>query len=141
MEDSNGRDYEVGYRRPPRHTRFKKGQSGNPKGRPRGSRRLAQLLNKALSRTVVVNEHGRQRRITMLEAIFAQPVTKAARGDQRAIQLLLLYQLPEMGKHILGSRRAGGLSAATEERIRKALLGEDFAEKFSSNDKKRRERG
>lgn len=62
----------------------------------------------------------------MLEAIFAQLVTKAARGDHRAMQLLLLYQLPDMEKHIFGSRKTGGLSSAAEERIRKALLGEDF---------------
>lgn len=130
---NNGkRDYEVGYGKPPRHTRFKKGQSGNPNGRPRGTKRLATLLNKALGQTVVVNDHGRQRKITMLEAIFAQLVTKAARGDHRAMQLLLLYQLPDMEKHIFGSHKTGGLSSAAEERIRKALLGEDFENETSS---------
>jgi hypothetical protein len=69
----------------------------------------------------------------MLEAIFAQLVTKAARGDHRAMQLLLLYQLPDMEKHIFGSRKTGGLSSAAEERIRKALLGEDLANESSSN--------
>jgi hypothetical protein len=128
--------YEVGYGKPPRHTQFQKGQSGNPNGRPRGTKRLATLLNKALGQTVVVNEHGRQRRITMLEAIFAQLVTKAARGDHRAMQLLLLYQLPEMEKHIFGSRKTGGLSSVAEERIRKALLGEDLGNESSPSGRK-----
>ena len=75
----------------------------------------------------------------MLEAIFAQLVTKAARGDHRAMQLLLLYQLPEMEKHIFGSRGTGGLSPVAEERIRKALLGEDF-ENEPSNGRKAREK-
>src|SRR6266436_4739715 len=110
VEKNEKRDYEVGYGKPPRRTQFQKGQSGNPKGRPRGTKRLATLLNRALGQVVVVSEHGRQRRITMLEAIFAQLVTKAARGDHRAMQLLLLYQLPEMEKHLFGSRRTGGLS-------------------------------
>jgi hypothetical protein len=85
----------------------------------------------------VVNEHGRQRKITMLEAIFTQLVTKAARGDHRAMQLLLLYQLPNMERHIFGSGKAGGLSSAAEERIRKALLGDDFETETSSTEHKR----
>ena len=49
-------DYEVGYRKPPVNTRFKSGQSGNPKGRPRGSKGFATLMRKALSETVLVRE-------------------------------------------------------------------------------------
>jgi hypothetical protein len=93
-----------------------------------------------LGQVVVISEHGRQRKVTMLEAIFAQLVTKAARGDHRAMQLLLLYQLPEMEKHIFGSRGTGGLSPAAEERIRKALLGEDFENEPPSSGRKAREK-
>ena len=76
----------------------------------------------------------------MLEAIFTQLVTKAARGDHRAMQLLLLYQLPEMEKHLFGSRTRGGLSPAAEKRIRQALLGEDFESEPASSGRKARER-
>ena len=47
-------DYDVGYGKPPRHTRFKKGQSGNPRGRPSGSKNLATVLSEALNELVIV---------------------------------------------------------------------------------------
>ena len=46
--------YEVGYGKPPRHTRFIKGQSGNPRGRPTGAKNLKTLLSEALNETVIV---------------------------------------------------------------------------------------
>ena len=48
------RDYAVGYGKPPVHTRFQKGKSGNPKGRPRGMKNMSTLLSTALSATIVV---------------------------------------------------------------------------------------
>jgi hypothetical protein len=53
------RDYEVGYGRPPRHTRFELGRSGNPRGRPGGSKNLSTLLSEALQEPVIVVENGR----------------------------------------------------------------------------------
>jgi hypothetical protein len=51
-------DYEVGYGKPPRHTRFAKGQSGNPRGRPRGAKNFNTLLEEALDEPVTVTENG-----------------------------------------------------------------------------------
>src|SRR5258707_14185668 len=64
MPPDNQRDYEVGYRKPPGHTRFKKGQSGNPKGRPAGAKNLSTLLSEALNEPVVVTENGGHNKIT-----------------------------------------------------------------------------
>jgi hypothetical protein len=94
MATKRDSDYQVGYGRPPRHSRFKKGGSGNPKGRPRGSKNATTLLQEALSEQVVISENGRRRTITKKEAIVTQIVNKAASGDHRSIQLLLLSQLP-----------------------------------------------
>jgi hypothetical protein len=49
-------EYQVGYGRPPQHTRFPKGQSGNPKGRPKGSRALASIWLRAMNEKVTINE-------------------------------------------------------------------------------------
>jgi hypothetical protein len=82
-------DYTVGYGKPPHHARFHQGQSGNPRGRPKGSRNLSTLMAKALNEPVVISENGKRKRITKREAVLKQLVNKAASGDAKAIQLLL----------------------------------------------------
>ena len=82
-------DYDIGYGKPPRHTRFKKGQSGNPRGRPRGSKNLKTMLNDALNEPVVVAEEGGRRKITKREAIVTQLVNRSASADLRALKILL----------------------------------------------------
>ncbi len=79
----------VGYGRPPRATQFKPGQSGNPKGRPKGSLNLETVLGRALAEKVVIVENGRRRRLSKLQIAVKQLVNKAAAGDPRATQLLL----------------------------------------------------
>src|SRR5690242_11441873 len=82
-------DYEVGYGKPPRHTRFKKGQSGNPRGRPSGSKNLSTLLTEALNEVVIVAENGGRRKITKRQAIITQLVNQSAKADWRATKILL----------------------------------------------------
>lgn len=80
---------EVGYGKPPKHARFQAGQSGNPKGRPKGSMNLAAALNRALREKVIVTEKGRRRSITKLDAAVIGLVNRAAKGDAKATQQLL----------------------------------------------------
>ena len=86
MADSDS-DYKVGPGRPPLHTRFQKGQSGNPGGR--STKSLAALLAGALNETVVVTIDGRRRKITKREAIVTQMVDKSASADLRATKMLI----------------------------------------------------
>ena len=81
------RDYAVNYRKPPLHTRFKKGQSGNPRGRP--AKNLPALLVAALNEPVLVTEDGRRRKITKREAVIGQLVNKSARADLCATKMLI----------------------------------------------------
>lgn len=107
-------DYEVGYGKPPAERRFPKGQSGNPKGRPRGAKSFSTLLDGALNEKVNVKEDGRRRRISKREAMVKQLVNKAASGDHRSIQLLvaLLQQLE--ARRDASTARGTGLDANDE---------------------------
>lgn len=78
----------VGYGNPPEHTRFKPGRSGNPRGRPKGTLNMATVLERTLREKVVINEHGRRKTITKLEAAIKQLTNKAASGELKALQLL-----------------------------------------------------
>ena len=82
-------DYEVGYGKPPRDTRFPKGQSGNPRGRPPGAKNLKTLLSEALNEPVIVTENGGRRKVTKRQAIVTQLVNRSATADFRAIKILL----------------------------------------------------
>jgi Family of unknown function (DUF5681) len=85
-KDATGPEkYTVGYGKPPKQTRFKKGQSGNPTGRRKGSLNLATVLSATLNEKVVVTERGKKKRITKLAVIVKQLVNKAAAGDLRAV--------------------------------------------------------
>lgn len=78
----------IGYGQPPHETRFRKGTSGNPKGRPRGSLNMATVLLRTLREPVVVTVNGRKKTITKLEAAMTQIANKAASGDLGALKLL-----------------------------------------------------
>lgn len=80
---------DVGYGRPPRQTRFKKGQSGNPNGRPKGSQNLATVLQRILCEKVTIRENGRTKNITKLEHSVQQLTKKATEGNLRALQQLM----------------------------------------------------
>ena len=86
--DKDG-DYEVGYGKPPRHTRFAKGQSGNPRGRPPGAKSFNTLLDEALNERVLVAENGGRRKVSKRQAIVTQLVNRAATADFRAMKMLL----------------------------------------------------
>ena len=89
MPPDDERDYEVGYGKPPRHTRFEPGRSGNPRGRPPGAKNMKTLLSKALNELVVVTEPGGRRKVSKREAIVTQLVNRSAKADYKAIQILL----------------------------------------------------
>jgi hypothetical protein len=89
MIKNDDSDYPVGYKKPPRHTRFQPGQSGNRKGRPRKVLTLPDVLRRELLVLVTVIEDGQRRRVSKLEAILKQHINKAAAGDAKATAMLL----------------------------------------------------
>jgi hypothetical protein len=74
---------EVGYKRPPAHSRFKPGQSGNPSGRAKGSKNLKTLLDQILKEEVSLREGSEVRKVSKAEAILRSVVLGALKGDVR----------------------------------------------------------
>jgi hypothetical protein len=81
------RQYATNYRKPPIETRYKKGQSGNPRGRP--AKNLAALLAVALNEKVTITENGKRRQATKREAVTAQLVNKLGSAELRATKMLI----------------------------------------------------
>lgn len=82
-------DYELGYMKPPKSGQFKPGQSGNPKGRPSGSKNTYKLLDDIVNEKVQITKNGRPVRISKKQAMLLQVVNKAVQGDLKALQTLL----------------------------------------------------
>jgi hypothetical protein len=81
----------VGYKKPPRHSQFKPGQSGNPKGRPKKGTTFQDVIAKQLRARVPILSHGKRRKISMLEAIIRQNLSRAANGDMKALAIIFKY--------------------------------------------------
>jgi hypothetical protein len=88
-EKKHEEKYPVGYKQPPRHTQFKPGQSGNPKGRPKKPATLPDVLSKELRTRVPIVNNGKRKKVSMLEAIVKQHLNKAANGDAKAAAMVL----------------------------------------------------
>jgi hypothetical protein len=104
----------VGYGKPPEHTRFKKGQSGNRKGRAKGTPRLTSLealLIRALNSPVVINENQGSRQVTKYETAIIQIVNNAASGKIQFAKLLL-----ELVRFLAASSEHAPLTASAETR-------------------------
>lgn len=81
--------YEIGYKRPPKSGQFKQGRSGNPKGRRKGSRNFLTILEQELGQSIVVNENGRKKKITRLQAMVKRMVAGALQGEHRSLLTLI----------------------------------------------------
>lgn len=88
-DDNSDRPYAVGRGKPPKHTQFVKGKSGNPKGRGKGVKNFATEIEQELNTRVPITENGKRKKITKRKAIAKQLVNKAATGDPKAIPVLL----------------------------------------------------
>jgi Family of unknown function (DUF5681) len=97
------KDYAVGYGKPPQGKRFVKGQSGNWKGRPKGSKNLTDIFLDTITELVPVTENGRTRSVNKFRVSMKQLVNKAASGDLRAIRELgnWIKKLPECQQNAL----------------------------------------
>src|SRR3954470_9889360 len=86
---TSGSDYAVGYCRPPLHTRFKPGVSGNPSGRVRGSKNLKSLFHQILNEQIALQDGTQSKTVTKAEAIMRRLIIGALKGDSRSLMTLL----------------------------------------------------
>lgn len=106
-EDESKASYEVGYGRPPLATRFKPGQSGNAKGRPKGDKNLSTLTREKLQAKVSVREAGRERRMSKGEIGVTKLVNRFAEtGDPKLYMALV--------KLLEGGSAAGGTTSVSD---------------------------
>jgi hypothetical protein len=84
-------EYKTGYGKPPKSGQFKRGKSGNPKGRPKGSLKLATDLAAELNEQITVREDGKPRRVSKQRALIKSLMAKALQGDVRANAAILAH--------------------------------------------------
>jgi hypothetical protein len=87
-------EYKVGKGKPPLHSRFKPGQSGNPKGRPRGAKGLNNLVRETLTSKVRVRTPNGETRMSKMEAVLQKTVELAMKGNPRAIMMVVSLYRP-----------------------------------------------
>lgn len=100
--------YEVGYKKPPKHTQFLKGKSGNNKGRPKGARNkpkelptnlLNELVIEECTREITIHEDGKRKKVSKIEATLKSLSMKGIKGDHRSQKLMLeLFGIAEKSK-------------------------------------------
>jgi hypothetical protein len=120
---SSGRDYEVGYGKPPKHSRFQKGQSGNRKGRPKGAKNLSGLINQELDALITIQEGGRSKRVTKREVMAKRLINKGMEGDPKALFALLKLEVSSLANASATEPASEALSPDDQ-----AVLAEFFAQ-------------
>jgi hypothetical protein len=131
---TQSRDLKVGYKSPPQHSRFKAGQSGNPRGRPKKSTVGFELVQE-LKRTVTIRENGVEQKTTKAAALAKSLVARALSGDMRAIGHLIRllpvhFQPPE---EVADQETSPSDMQALQRFIERKLAGAELAK---SADKK-----
>lgn len=104
MSDDN--DDGVGYGRPPRHTRFTKGKSGNAKGRPKGARNMRTYVGIEANQSVSVTQNGKLIKIPMIHAVIKKVFVEAAHGKPQAMaKAIELTQASEAGPELIRQQK------------------------------------
>ena len=116
--------YDVGYRKPPVHSRFAPGRSGNPKGRSKGAKGFAAELERELAAKITITENGQRQRVTKLAGMIKSLVAKAIKGDTRAFANIHALRSPQARE---------GEASATDQSI-DLMIMEEFAKQVREND-------
>ena len=131
---------DVGYKNPPKHTQFKLGNSGNKKGRPRGTRNLRTDLMEELAEKIVVTEGGQRRTISKQQALVKAMMAKGMKGDTSAGKAIFALAL---GFEQVASQERISLAISDDddavmqvfkERVRRDILAEEEADEIDDDE-------
>lgn len=131
MSSKHSKSYAVGYKKPPAHSRFQPGVSGNPRGKAKGAVSFQAALDRELNTLVDIKEGGKTRKVTKRLALAKQYLGRALQGDERAFaRILPLILALDSGKEL--QQAAHELSEAdalilkrNARRMLASLLGDD----------------
>ena len=120
-------DYDIGYKKPPKQGQFKPGQSGNPKGRPKGLQNLATDLQEELEQKILITEANKSQEVTKQRAMIKTLFAKALKGETRAANVLigLILGLEQANRH-----NPEGVALSEEDQ---AILTADTEQLLSEN--------
>ena len=120
-KDAGAKRYEVGFGKPPKHTRFKPGVSGNPSGKRKDARNLSTDVRQALLAPVKLKQEGRSRRVSTQRALLMRLREKALNGDSRSLDRLIdlagRYNNEPQGQAALSSQDDQEILAAYQRDI------------------------
>ena len=122
--DDTPDDYEVGYQKPPKNTRFQKGVSGNPTGRPKKAANFHSIFMKESVSLMTINDNGQRKRISKLEGIAKQMHNKALTGNIPAMRMYIALYPQVLERVALQSKdleRYNDADKLTDEELEKII--------------------
>ena len=120
--DDEANHHNVGYGRPPREHQFPPGKSGNPRGRPKGSKSASAILFQVLNRKLRVRQDGKEKQITVLEAIIVKFADEALKANARAAHFLFNLTDPASKQD-----QNSNVTSADDQKILDAFVSEIMA--------------
>jgi hypothetical protein len=112
-DETSENGFAIGYKKPPHHSRFQPGRSGNPRGKQKGVRNLGSDVKRTLEVPVKLNDQGRARRVSTQEAALLRLREKALKGDARSLDQLL--DLAKIFNSSAAAESGGGKALAAED--------------------------
>ena len=131
VTDASSTDDKIGYKRPPLHTRFRSGMSGNPRGRQKGVRNFAADVKRTLEIPVTLSENGKSKRASTQEALILRLREKALKGDARALETLLSLARTH-NEDFVGQSQDRSL-AVEDQTILDAYIEDELARRLQSH--------
>jgi len=135
MSNKPSSDYEVGYKKPPSHTQFKKGRSGNPKGRPKNARGLKTDLRAELITKMKIRMNGEDVSGTKQQLMLRTLSARAASGDVQATRILIDLVMQVFGPedHVTGPKRLSALDQQVLDQLLARTSGSEPDHGSASN--------